>query len=171
MRPIRFLSILALAAPAALGCGHTSKPQPTQITAAPVPGADVRIVAMRADIARLEKERDEARRAAADERNRHNQYVLLQQDRNDLEDRAWARLAEVDGYVLKLEERANKATGAARTQLEHAVTDAAKKRELIERDLRRVHTETERAFAQLKRDLETRLDDLYTHVREAAERK
>jgi len=169
MRPMfRFCLIAALAA---AGCASSKKPQPAQITAAPMPATDQRVTAMQADITRLEKERDAAKREAAEERNRHAQYVQLQQDRNDLEDHAWSRLAEVDTYLVKLEEKANKATGAARTRIEGAVTDAGKKREAIERELRRVHVESEQGFAKLKRDLEARIDELYAAVRGEAERK
>jgi hypothetical protein len=165
------LRICAIAALAAAGCASSNKPQPTQITSAPAPATDQRVIAMQADITRLERERDEARRAADQERNRHVQYIRLQQERNDLEDRAWSRLAEVDAYLLKLEEKANKVTGGTRARIESEVVDAATKRQAIERELRRVHTETEQSFARLKRDLETRIDDLYGTVRAAAERK
>jgi hypothetical protein len=136
-----------------------------------MPAPDPRVAAMQSDISRLEKERDDARRAADQERNRHVQYVQLQQARNELEDRAWSRLAEVDAYMLKMEEKANKVTGAAHAHLESAVEDAATKREAIERDLRRVHAETDQGFLRLKRELETRLDELYSLVHDAAERK
>jgi hypothetical protein len=167
----RILRYVWIAALAAMGCGGSNKAQPAQLTSAQVPSNEQRINGMQLQIARLEKDRDDARRAADQERNRHVQYVLLQQERNDLEDRAWARLAEIDGFVLKLEEKANAQTGVARARFESEVADAAKKREAIEHDLRRVHTETDQRFERLKRELERRLDDLYTSVRVAAERK
>jgi hypothetical protein len=164
MKPIRIGQLVTCSLiAAAYGCGG-SEPPPrsiTETTSGAVPSVSPREVTdAQENAARAERERDEARQQTEVERARRDREVQALRERSEFEGRIRKQLDSTDDELRKLEDIAARGSAATRTR----VDDLWKKRDDVERLLRRSSTESTDAWPSFKTEVGTAVEDLKKSV-------
>lgn len=148
---------------AGAGCGGGGGAPPArtpELTSAPASAAMSELNDAKEKIAQLQRERDEAHRLAQDEKSRLEQVTKAHQERADFEKKERDKLDAIDRELRPLLEKAGRASPAQRGRVE----ELSKKREQVDKLVRRALSEPEDRWAQYKSEVDMEIDDLRKSV-------
>jgi len=168
LAPLPIIAALVLACAGDERRGRTA----TEITSAPAPGVEN----MQNDVARLVRERDDAREQQRQEGMRHDQErsrlqseIQMRQERDALAESAWGAIDTADAELKSLKERAASAPAKDRRRMEQAMVRVHDKVVAVERDARKIAAQHGPAWPNFKQSLRAAVEDLQRAVRELPE--
>ena len=165
--------LLVVALAVACGANEGRKGAPTEITSAP---AAVKAPRTAADVARLERERDEAQAKLQQEISRHDEDRARsvvdaeeRRSRTELAGRLWQMVDAVDEHLTELQQRAVRAPSKDRRRVETGIVTARQKLAVLELAAREIVSDHDIVWLELKRALEVTILDLQRTVRSISE--
>lgn len=162
------LPVLALAA-----CSHERKSAPVETTA-----AQMNAEATRNEIAQLQRERNEARAALAEERNardlereRNMTEAAQRREHDELELRVLSALEKAGGDMETLRDKAAKANAKQRKEVNAALSDAKSQKESLSADLRKLHGDIGKPWEEFRAEVDAKIQSLDQTLASATESK
>src|SRR5438270_5723888 len=173
VRPWRAVGCFALMALAA-GCGSKNRTNPPPTVASGyIQNAPVETTS--ATISRLESERDIAKQQAAQAQQRaqedERQLAADQRrltevrERDGFERDVAAKLDRIDMAIRKLQADIPRANGERRAKLQRTLRDLTSRREVVDRDVRRIHVVSEADWRNFALGVDNRVDAIDLELR------